>query len=123
MVVTLVITMTNNNEQRTTNYSKQTQSNPTCSELACTELVEVSNLFQKPHLLSPMDSQRRTYRRAFGLMIYNRSPLKILEKLSGLRKALRPVGLYLVSILRQAANFLSSLAIKYSGQFEDGVSS
>jgi len=22
------------------NYSKQTQSNPTCSELACTELVE-----------------------------------------------------------------------------------
>jgi hypothetical protein len=28
MVVTLVITMTNNNEQRTTNYSKQTQSNP-----------------------------------------------------------------------------------------------
>jgi hypothetical protein len=33
MVVTLVITMTNNNEQRTANYSKQTQSNPTCGEL------------------------------------------------------------------------------------------
>jgi hypothetical protein len=28
MVVTLVITMTNNNEQRTTNYSKQTQTKP-----------------------------------------------------------------------------------------------
>jgi hypothetical protein len=28
MVVTLVITVTNNNEQRTTNYSKQTQTNP-----------------------------------------------------------------------------------------------
>jgi len=28
MVVTLLITMTNNNEQRTTNCSKQTQSNP-----------------------------------------------------------------------------------------------
>jgi hypothetical protein len=33
MVVTLAITMTNNNKQRTMNYSKQTQSNPTCSEL------------------------------------------------------------------------------------------
>jgi hypothetical protein len=69
MVVTAVYAMTNNNEQRTTNYSKQTQSNPiygeqtrpkcsrrgrtTRSELACgepactefvyTELVEVSN--------------------------------------------------------------------------------
>ena len=28
MVVTLVITRTNNNEQRTMNYAKQTQSNP-----------------------------------------------------------------------------------------------
>jgi hypothetical protein len=27
-VITSVITMTNNNEQRTTNYAKQTQSNP-----------------------------------------------------------------------------------------------
>jgi len=34
-----------NNEQRTMNYSKQTQSNPTCGELV--EPVEVSNLFQK----------------------------------------------------------------------------
>jgi hypothetical protein len=33
MAVTLVKTMTYNNEQRTMNYSKQTQSNPTCSEL------------------------------------------------------------------------------------------
>jgi hypothetical protein len=33
MVVTLAIAMTNNNKQRTTNYSKQTQSNPICSEL------------------------------------------------------------------------------------------
>jgi len=32
--------MTNNNEQPTFHYSKQTQSNPTCSELACPELVE-----------------------------------------------------------------------------------
>jgi len=31
MVVTLVITMTNNNKQRTMNYSKQTQSNPILS--------------------------------------------------------------------------------------------
>ena len=31
MVVTLVITMTNNNERRTTNYSKQTQTNPILS--------------------------------------------------------------------------------------------
>jgi hypothetical protein len=45
MVVTAVYTMTNNNEQRTTNYSKQTQSNPiygersrtTCGELAYPE--------------------------------------------------------------------------------------
>jgi len=27
------------------NKPKQSQTNPTCSELACTELVEVSNLF------------------------------------------------------------------------------
>jgi hypothetical protein len=33
MVVTAVYTMTNNNKQRTTNYSKQTQTKPTCSEL------------------------------------------------------------------------------------------
>jgi len=33
MVVTAVYTMTNNNEQRTMNCSKQTQSNPTRSEL------------------------------------------------------------------------------------------
>ena len=33
MVVTAVYTMTNNNRQRTMNCSKQTQSNPTCSEL------------------------------------------------------------------------------------------
>jgi hypothetical protein len=32
MVVTLVITVTNNNEQRTTNYSKQTQSNPIANQ-------------------------------------------------------------------------------------------
>jgi hypothetical protein len=31
MVVTAVITMTNNNEQRTMNYLKQTQSNPILS--------------------------------------------------------------------------------------------
>ncbi len=31
MVVTTVFTMTNNNEQRTMNYSKQTQSNPILS--------------------------------------------------------------------------------------------
>ena len=37
MLVTLALTMTNNNEQRTMNWSKQTQSNPTCSELACPE--------------------------------------------------------------------------------------
>jgi hypothetical protein len=40
MAVTAVMTMTNNNEQPTFNYSKQTQSNPTYSELACPELVE-----------------------------------------------------------------------------------
>jgi len=48
MVVTAVYTMTNNNEQRTTNYSKRTQSNPIYpersrriyGELACGELVE-----------------------------------------------------------------------------------
>jgi hypothetical protein len=34
MVVNLVITRANNNKQRTMNYRKQTQSNPTCSELA-----------------------------------------------------------------------------------------
>ena len=33
MAVSLIKTMTNNNEQRTMNYSKQTQSNPICSEL------------------------------------------------------------------------------------------
>jgi len=33
MVVTAVYTMNYNNEQRTMNYAKQTQSNPTCSEL------------------------------------------------------------------------------------------
>ena len=40
MVVTAVYTMTNNNKQSTFNYSKQTQTKPTCSELACGELVE-----------------------------------------------------------------------------------
>ena len=40
MIITAVYTMTNNNEQPTFHYSKQTQSNPTCSELACPELVE-----------------------------------------------------------------------------------
>ncbi|GAI40433.1 unnamed protein product, partial [marine sediment metagenome] len=33
IAVNLVNTTTNNNEPRTMNYSKQTQSNPTCSEL------------------------------------------------------------------------------------------
>jgi hypothetical protein len=51
MVVSLVMTMTNNNEQRTTNCSKQTQSNPIYSELVeptCSELVEpIAN--QPPH--------------------------------------------------------------------------
>jgi len=37
MVVSLVKTRNYNNEQRTMYYSKQTQSNPTCSELACPE--------------------------------------------------------------------------------------
>jgi hypothetical protein len=52
MVVTAVYTMTNNNEQRTMNCSNQTQSNPTRSELACTEqrrsVKPISNVtFQK----------------------------------------------------------------------------
>jgi hypothetical protein len=34
MVVTAVMTMTNNNEQPTMNYSKQTQSNPILSAVA-----------------------------------------------------------------------------------------
>ena len=34
MAVNLVITMTNNNEQPTMNYSKQTQSNPILSAVA-----------------------------------------------------------------------------------------
>ena len=38
MVVTLVITMTNNNEQRTMNYSKQTQSNPILSRAQSRDL-------------------------------------------------------------------------------------
>jgi len=41
--LTAVYTMTNNNEQRTANYSKQTQSNPTRGEPVesiCSELVE-----------------------------------------------------------------------------------
>jgi len=44
------------NELRLRTRAKQTQSNPTCSELACTERsrrvepVEVSNLFQKGYL-------------------------------------------------------------------------
>ncbi len=46
MIVTVVYTMTNNNEPGTMNYPKQTQSNPTCGEQsrttrgepACTEL-------------------------------------------------------------------------------------
>ena len=49
MVVTLVKTSNYNNEQRTMNYElllKQTQTNPIYSKFACTEFVEVSNLFQ-----------------------------------------------------------------------------
>jgi hypothetical protein len=34
MIITLAITMTTNYEPPTTNYSKQTQSNPTCGEQA-----------------------------------------------------------------------------------------
>jgi hypothetical protein len=43
MVVTLVITVTNNNEQRTTNYSKQTQSNPILSAIALAKAGRVTN--------------------------------------------------------------------------------
>jgi len=49
MAVSLVKTMTNNNEQRTMNYSKQTQSNPTCSEL-----VEPISKWCKPCLAAGM---------------------------------------------------------------------
>jgi len=45
-VVTLVITMTNNNEQRTTNYSKQTQSNPILSAVALAETDSKGTLAQ-----------------------------------------------------------------------------
>jgi hypothetical protein len=47
MVVTLVITRTNNNEQRTTNYSKQTQSNPILSAVA---LAKADSKWRKPPL-------------------------------------------------------------------------
>ena len=54
MVISLVNTRNYNNEQRTMNYSKQTQPNPILTRVtshgarattqkACTELVEVSN--------------------------------------------------------------------------------
>jgi hypothetical protein len=39
-VVSLVKTITNNNEQRTMNQQKQSQTKPICSELARPELVE-----------------------------------------------------------------------------------
>jgi len=38
MIATLVKTITNNNEQRTTNYSKQTQTNPIYGEQRRTNL-------------------------------------------------------------------------------------
>jgi hypothetical protein len=40
MIVSAVMTMTNNKKQRTTNFQKQTQTNPIYSELACPELAE-----------------------------------------------------------------------------------
>jgi len=43
MVVTAVYTMTNNNEQRTTNYSKQTQTKP-ISDYPCFLELAVYNL-------------------------------------------------------------------------------
>jgi hypothetical protein len=61
MVVTLVITMTNNNEQRTMNYSKQTQSNPILS--ASGGLVRLQRI-QRAHLLGQagkaVNERRRT---------------------------------------------------------------
>ena len=56
MAINLVITMTNNNEPRTMNYSKQTQSNPTCGEQSrtiCSKLVRrsISEGGFKAHLL------------------------------------------------------------------------
>jgi hypothetical protein len=40
MIVTLVLTMANNKKQRTTNYSKQTQTNPIYGEQSRTNLIE-----------------------------------------------------------------------------------
>jgi hypothetical protein len=54
MIITLVITMTNNNRQRTMNYSKQTQSNPIQSQFQGimnqnkpNPVVSLSNLFRR----------------------------------------------------------------------------
>jgi hypothetical protein len=59
MVVTLVITRTNNNEQPTMNYSKQTQTKPICSELARPERGRRVEPILSAVALAKADSQGR----------------------------------------------------------------
>ena len=68
-VITPVITMTNNDEQRTTNYSKQTQSNPISVMAGCRctrERLKKITIF----ILPIIGCQRKYYRN--GAVNYRR---------------------------------------------------
>jgi hypothetical protein len=102
------IKTTNYNEKcKLDTWSKRTQTKPILVPSAVEGSIKTTSGFAGLNQLATSDERPATN--------YNISPVRILEKSSGLRKAFGPLGLYLVSILRQAANFLSRRATKQFG--------